>query len=352
MADVRSANLVAMHAVFRRTAEWAPPAGTRLTAPHGREWLALVERWRADPAAAIAFVSDPRRTDLLLFDPQAREQKGSYRWGFPVLPYVGGVRPGSTDWYLMRPPGWMLDRGWALSAEIGGVSAREGAWPHLAPAVAWVRPRAEPSLLMIGGRNLDGAETTVTLSRDDAELARWRLPPGFFFHLMPIDPAALAGDGYVPLSVRAQAPGPNPVRVSLEQFDLQPERIAMQGFVEGWHEPEYNPFTSKAWRWMSERAVLWVRPVGRDVTLTLTGESPLRYFDAPPAVTVGAAGTELVRFAPAEDFTREVRLPAALLASAGGKVTLTSDRWFVPAERGGAADRRRLALRIYRVSVR
>jgi hypothetical protein len=341
-----------MHAVFRRTAEWAPPAGTLLTAPHGREWLALVERWRADPAADIAFVSDPRRTDLLLFDPQARETKGSYRWGFPVLPYVGGVRPGSTDWHLMRPPGWMLDRGWSLSAEIGGVSAREGAGPHLAPAVAWVRTRWEPSLLMLGGRNLDGRETTVALSRDDAELARWKLAPGFFFHLMPLEPAALAGEGYARLSVRAQAPGPDPVRVSLEQFDLQPDGIPMQGFVEGWHEPEYNPTTSRAWRWMSERAVLWVRPVGRDVTLTVTGESPLRYFDGAPAVTVSAAGTELLRFTPTEDFTREVRLPAALLASAGGKVTLTSDRWFVPAERGGAADRRRLALRIYGVSVR
>lgn len=353
MRDVRDtagAGPVGMHAVFRRTAEWEPPGPNLLRATHGREWLALVERWRGEPATSIAFVSDPRRTDLALFDPHARDLKGSYRWTFPELPYVGGVRPGNTDWYVMRPPGWMLDRGWALSAEIGGVAARDAAGPHLQPSIAWVQARPGPALLMIGGRNLGGGETAqFTLSRGDVLIDRWEAPPGFFFRLVPI--GTLEGEGYVPLSVRASSAG-NQARVSLEQFDLQTAGVEMFGFLEGWQEPEYNPATARGWRWMSERAVLWVRPVGRDVTLTLVGESPLRYFDSAPSVRLTLAGQEVTRFSPTADFTQEVRLPGALLETADGRVVIESNLWFMPADREGSPDRRHLALRIYEVAAR
>ena len=344
---------VAMHAVFRRTAEWVLPAADVLRAPHGREWLSLVERWRADPNASMVFVADPRRTDLALFDTHARELKGSHRWPFSELPYVGGVRPASADWYMMRPPAWMLDRGWALSAEIGGVAAREAAGPHRQPSVAWVKARAERALLMVGGRNLDpSGRSRLSVGRGDAVIDSWDAAPGSFFRVIPIPAGGLAGDGYLPLSVRAagsKAPAPP---VSLEQFDLQPDGVEMVGFMEGWHEPEYNPTTSRSWRWMSERAVLWVRPIHRDITLTLVGESPLRYFDMAPVIRVSAAGQELARLAPSDDFSLECRVPASLLERAGGQVVVESDRWFVPAERGEGADQRHLALRVYRAGVR
>lgn len=343
---------VGMHAVFRRTAEWDPPGSQLLLGRHGREWLTLVARWRQDPSATMAFVADPRRTDLALFDPQTRELKGSYRWTFPEQPYVGGVRPGNADWYVMRPPGWMLDRGWSLSAELGGVAARDSVGPHVQPSIAWVRARSEQVLLMIGGRNLDAAAATeVAVSREAQVIEAWNATPGFFFTLLPIPGGTLAGSGYVPLSVAARSSG-NRVRVSLEQFDVQPDGVPMVGFVEGWHEPEYNPASARAWRWMGERAVLWVRPVGREITLSLTGESPLRYFETAPNVRVTVAGQELARFSPSADFSERVRLPDSLLRSAEGLVVIESSEWFVPAERGESADRRHLALRIYRVDVR
>jgi hypothetical protein len=342
---------VGMHAVFRRATDWDPPGTDLLRAGHGREWLALVDRWKLEPDRSIAFISDPRRTDLALFDPHARDLKASHRWTFPELPYVAGVRPGNTDWYVMRPPGWMLDKGWALSAEIGGVAARDAVGPHLAPSVAWVRARSQPSLLMIGGRNLDSAPGQVTLGRSDAVIDSWEVRPGFFFRLIPLQPPLLEGQGYVPIAVRASS-ARNDVRVALEQFDVQPPGVPMVGFQDGWQEPEYNPTTARSWRWMSERAVLWVRPIGRDVTLTLTGESPLRYFDSAPDVALTIAGQPLMRFSPAADFSQEIQLPAAQLEAAGGVVAIESNRWFSPADRDGSPDRRHLALRIYQVSVR
>ena len=95
-----------------------------------------------------------------------------------------------------------------------------------------------------------------------------------------------------------------------------------------------------------------MRPVGRDVRLTLSGESPLRYFDRAPAVTVSVGDREVGRFSPSADFTERIMLPADALAAADGHVVITSDKFFVPAERARSSDKRHLALRIYSYAVR
>ena len=142
---------IGMHAVARRAAQWERAAlpGRVLDAPHGREWLALVADWRAHPDASVAFIADPRRTDLALIDPAARRLRGTYRWKFSEPPFVGGARPGNSDLYLMSPPRWMLDRGWALGAEVAGVTARDRLGPHRQASVAWVRSDPREVLLML-----------------------------------------------------------------------------------------------------------------------------------------------------------------------------------------------------------
>jgi hypothetical protein len=341
---------VGMHAVFRRISEWRPPAADVLRAAHGHEWLALVERWRAAPDASMSFIADPRRTDLALLDPHTRDLERSFRWSFPALPYVGGLRPRDADLYLLRPPTWMLDKGWALSAEIAGVSTRDAAGPHLRPSIAWVRAKAEPMLLMYGGRNPSAdASTELLLASGETTLDRVSVGPGMFFRLLPLPPASTGDPGYVPVTIRTSG-GPQ-LPVYLDQFDVQPEGVEMFGYAEGWHAPEYDPQTAVAWRWVSERSALWVRPLGSDIVLTISGESPMRYFDSPPAVVLSVAGHEIRRFVPTADFTEMIQLPAALLEAGGGRVTIESNRWFVPTERGDSVDKRHLALRIYSVSV-
>ena len=44
----------------------------------------------------VKFLADPRRTDLALFDPQARRRLAAERWTFPVIPFVAGIRPEQT----------------------------------------------------------------------------------------------------------------------------------------------------------------------------------------------------------------------------------------------------------------
>jgi len=353
---------IGLHAVARRAVDWLeaaesgpgqPGAHHVLKAAHGREWLTLINQWRTEPSSSVSFVADPRRTDLALIDPASRRAPLAFRWGFVEPPFVGGTRPGDSDLYSMKPPGWMLDRGWALTAEVAGVTAKDGLGPHRKPSIAWVRSRPDAATLLIGGRHLGASAepaARIAISVDGTLLDAFDVKPGYFFRLIALPAGALArGAGYIALDIASTAAdGSNRmIPVGLEQFDLQSPGVSMMGAEDGWYEPEYDPRTARSWRWMAGRATLWVRPVGRDVTLTLAGESPLVYFDAAPAVTVIVAGREVARFHPSADFKQEIVLPAAALAAADGRVVITSDKSFVPAERDGTPDQRHLALRIY-----
>jgi hypothetical protein len=352
-------NVVGMHAVMHRVEEWERDnhGAPALRARHGREWLALVDYWRKEPDGTVRFVADPRRSDLVLLDPQTRTLDAAERWSLPGMPFVAGTRPGDADLYTMRPPGWMLGPGWALTAEVGGVTARDGLGPHIQPSVAWVRARAEPAALMIGGRHLGTPgepSVRLTLTADSGPIGEWEARPGYFLWQLPLPAGTLLGSGYVPLRVSAAAADGSgrQVRVSLEQFDLQSDGVVMFGFGDGWYEPEYSLATGRSWRWMSERARLWVRPIGRDLRLSVAGESPLRYFERAPKIRVLAAGIELARFSPSSDFTQQIAVPAKALTLAGGLLTFESDLRFSPAERGDSPDPRHLALRVYGVTVK
>jgi Protein of unknown function (DUF2723) len=336
---------IGLHAEARRAAEWATPIlpARVAKAPHGHEWLTLVDLWKTEPSALVWFVADPGRSDLALFDARARDLARAYRWGFVEPPFVGGARPGDIDWYRMQPPNWMLDRGWALTAEIGGTTARDQAGPQVAPAIAWLRSQALETTVVLGGRHLGAGVSPVTVTLNGSPIETFSVPNGYFFRLLTLPAGALsAGSAYVPLGVTSVG------HVSLEQFDAQPPGVPMLAYGPGWYEPEFNLEFGRAWRWTSEKSELWVRPVGRAVTLRLIGESPLRYFDAAPRVRVLIGDREIGGFDPSSDFDQTFALPADLLAAANGRVVLESSKSFVP---GGGGDQRRLALRVYRVAV-
>ena len=81
---------------------------------------------------------------------ECQDAGGIPRWAVPERPFVGGARPGNADVYAMRPPGWMLDSGWALTAEVAGVTARDGLGPSVQPSIAWVRARESAADLVLG----------------------------------------------------------------------------------------------------------------------------------------------------------------------------------------------------------
>ena len=146
------------------------------------------------------------------------------------------------------------------------------------------------------------------------------------------------------------ASGSTVIQNAIEQFDLQGDRDTMWGYGEGWQEAEYSSLLG-VWRWTSARASLQIAGPPRAVRITMTVESPLRYFAEPPLVRVRAGDREVAvsSIASAREWTFDV--PADALAASGGVVTIETDKTFTPAERGGAADQRRLGLRVFSIRV-
>jgi hypothetical protein len=327
--------------------------GTLLPTPRDFEWLETTRAWREGHDGETWFLADPRRTDLALIDKEHTRTR-QYRWPFDGAVYVGGARPDEIDWHVIDRPGWFLEHGWALTPEIAGVADREGWGPHRRPSVGWVRRRPSETLLMIGGRHLGGdPPVRIGVSVDEREVAALDVRPGYFLEFVTLPAGTLHGDGrFAKLTVSAQAVGGGAAPpVGIEQFNLQdPDRVVF-GFDHGWFEPEFNPTTARSWRWMSEKAVVRVHAPGRTVVLRFTAESPLRYFDAAPQVRISAGDRVLSELRPSSDFSAEAVIPADALAAANGLITLTSDRAYVAGEREGTGDRRRLALRVYSLSV-
>ena len=136
---------------------------------HARELAGLVDLWRREPGATVSFIADPNRSDLAMLDPRARELTRSYQWDFPEMPLMGGVRPSAAQLFTLRPPGWMLGPGWAVTAEVGGKTALLGGGPLQNPARLAVNAFSVRQLRGFGLMQRDRAFA----SYEDAE-ARYR----------------------------------------------------------------------------------------------------------------------------------------------------------------------------------
>jgi hypothetical protein len=343
----------------RRARQWdARLPGTLLLSPRHYEWLEAVEYWRGGGREPVWFLAQPAgRTDLALFDPASLTRVGRYRWPFDGAALVGGARPDEIDWYEIRSPGWFLGRGWALTPETAGVAAAEGHGPHVRPSLGYVARRRQGTMVMLGGRHLGGPSdppVRITVRLDDRAVASWEQAPGFFLRMWPLEASAFDGSGdYARLAVSSEsvaADGPT-IPVGLEQFDLQPDTSIVWGFDDGWQELEYSAATQRLWRWTSDRASLRIHHGGRDVNVRIAGESPLRYFEDAPTVTLKAGDRTIGSFQPRTDFTHDLLVSTADLERANGRLVIETDRSFVPDEVSSNGDRRRLGLRIWEVTV-
>jgi hypothetical protein len=343
---------LAMHQTFVRPLE-AEGAGVtpQLPSPPRLEWLELGKYWKSGRTEPIWFLADPMRSDLALIDPASRQDVTEFRWPLVARPAFGGMRPASVRWYRMPLPGWFVDEGWSLTPETSGMAGLMGRGPHLAPITAMVRRRPGAARLVIGGRNLAGPNDSaarITLSIDGVLLQEWDASPGFFLKIFDIPAGRLAGPGtWATLSVQST---PSGIQTAIEQFDLQDEQATVWGYDQGWQEAEYS-MAAGVWRWASERATLRIAGPPRTVRVTLTIESPLRYFDAPPTVRARAGERELAVSTLSETGDWAFDVPAEALAASGGAITIETDKTFVPAERGGSADPRRLGLRVFAIHV-
>lgn len=347
---------LAMHQTFVRPLE-AEEVGIepRLPSPPRLEWLELVKYWNAGRTEPIWFLADPVRSDLALIDPMSRRDSTEVRWPLVERPAFGGMRPSAVRWYRMRAPGWFAEAGWSLTPEAAGMSRLMGRGPHIEPIAAMVRRRPGAARLLIGGRNLAGPNDPAarfTMAIDGTPFQQWDAAPGFFLQVFEIPAGRLTGEGPLArLTVHATAAsGSAPIPAAIEQFDLQDPDALMWAYDAGWQEAEYSPALG-VWRWTSGRASLRIVGPAQPVRITLSIESPLRYFDQAPLVRAAAGGRELAVTTIAASTDWAFYVPADALTASGGIVTIETNRAFVPADTGGGPDQRRLGLRVFSIHV-
>jgi hypothetical protein len=321
-----------------------------LNAPPMREWLELAAYWRSGHTAPVWFLADPARTDIELVDPLSRSVRAHYVWAFPREKFMSGVRPDIVDLIKIdSPPGWFAEEGWHLTSETLNMSERL----RLHQATAYVRSRPAAALLVIGGEST-GTAGDVSVSIEDHVIDRWSVPAGgTFFRRIQLAPGALqSASMYSKLIASYGRADGTPAPVRLTQFTVEPLDAVFYVPHAGWNELEYSKELQRRWRWTAAKAATFINSGGRDVTLSIVGESPLKYFDVPSVVTVRAGSQVLATESPVSDFHLEVKIPWAALQAADGDVTLETSQSFSPHDRSGSADKRTLGLRIFTFEVR
>lgn len=346
---------LAMHQTFVRPLDAeVVDIAPQLPAPPRLEWLELVKYWKSGRTEPLWFLADPVRSDLALIDPASRTDFNDVRWTLVARPAFGGLRPSSVRWYRMPPPGWFAEEGWSLSPETSGMARVAGRAPDLSPITAMVRRRDAAARVVIGGRNLAGSASGAarfTLAIDGTPLQQWDVTPGFFLKVFELPAGTLSGRGpLAALTVHSTPVSGGAIPTAIEQFDLQDADKTVWGYDAGWQEAEFNTVFG-VWRWTGDRATLRIAGPPRAVRITISIESPLRYFAAAPRVRIRAGDRELA--AATVDSAREwtIDVPADALVASNGEVAIETDQTFVPAERGSAPDRRRLGLRVFAIRV-
>ena len=351
---------VAMHKAIALALRGEALPIEKLTGEDSYEWLSVAQFWKRAPDRPVWFLARRRRTDLALIDPASRTVVGRYRWPFDSTSLLSGSRPVDVDLYYFDRPGWVALRGWALTPEIRGVTARDRLAGGEDTARVQVRRRPDAAMLIVGGRYTDagcGPTPSLLVKVDGQERRRVRLSNGPAFLVVDELPAgSLAGASpWALLDVQAErADGRScQASVAFDQFDLPRRDVMALAYASGWHEVEHDRRSGQVWRWTSDHARVRLVHVGAPaVRLRLTGTTPRHLFGQAPVLHVAVGGRPVLTTAVDGDFAFEVLLDRELLAAAGGIVDLSVDGTFVPAERGISGDHRRLGLQMFELVAR
>ena len=299
---------------------------------HHLEWLGLVDYWRGGGREPVWFLADPRRTDLALIDPQRADRRRPLR--------LARGEPSGVERHAPDRRGLVSHSGARMVCRRGMVAdagdRRPGACDGEGP-----RPAADRGV-GAAPRRADAPDGRRAAPRRSRRPGRRDRAGGRRPRARPLDadastsatccgsstcPAGLPGEGdYATLTVSSRSAGGDRRRapVAVRQFDVQDadavdlriRRGVARARVRQRHAAGCGGGAATA------RCCALHGPP-QAVRLTLRGESPLRYFDAPPTVTRQCGGRHGRAVSSVRRFRVE-RQPCrpTLIAKAGGAIAI------------------------------
>ena len=104
------------------------------------------------------------------------------------------------------------------------------------------------------------------------------------------------------------------------------------GYAAGFYDEERNA-GGDAWRWMGPEGVVRLKNTGREMTLTITGSSPLNPLKGTPTVTISLNGQQLEQFPGAEAIRKQYAItPTQQGPGEYSELRIASSKSFVPQE--------------------
>lgn len=118
-------------------------------------------------------------------------------------------------------------------------------------------------------------------------------------------------------------------------------------YAAGFYDEERDA-GGNTWRWMGPEGVVRLKNTGREMTLTITGSSPLSPLKSAPTVTVTLNGQQLEQFPGADAITKQYAVsPAQQGPGEYSELRIASSKSFVPQEVNPKfQDTRRLAFQL------
>ena len=339
---------------------WGWPARRRWRRRRSTSGWRTGEGMAGRRAGPVWFLADPRRTDLALVGSRRR---GSIRGDIPLAvpePGVSRRHPPERPALGRHQRAGMVRRGRvAPDAGDGRRGRADGDGLGTGPIRAWLRPRDGAATMIdrrAPPRSGSGPEAIVTVRIDGREIERWTVTPATpsFVKFMALPP----GSSPAPRPGACSRSRPRRPTARTRGSSRSSSSICRPPARQCWASPKAgrSPSTRRCRALVAlgqRKAVLRSSVTDRDVELQLVGESPRRYFDRPSRVVVTAGGHPTVE--------RRCRRTTSRGRSAcrrrrsrrlGGAITIETDQFFRPADRGQGADHRALGLRIYLVTLK
>jgi len=322
--------------VFTRYFPWLP-TGLEVLPPTPRtEWRQLATYWKNGGRQPILFLRDASRTSLRLVGARSQTPLEQWNWPASVAQFIGGDRPGHIELVRIDPPRWFAESGFLLTFEAGPI-ARVAREPHR----MFVWPDDTLEALTVAGSVVGAGGAEVRVRVGDREVDRWQLSGAFTARAKL---AALPPGAYVPVILETSTP------VLFTDVLVERSNLTAVQPVTGFFLPERDE-RAAMFRWMAPEATAVVVVKNERARLRLRGLVPVEHYREPVTVSLSLDDHPLVtRVVHSKEFVIERELPAAV---AGGPRTLRlkASHHFVPdpLERNG--DARRLALRVYELTV-